>query len=94
MLDVHLVLYQLDDGQDEVGVTQPTEHVIEDGHILVLYALGDAVREGRQYHTGNVRGTLFDVAGYGKGVVVGITRHTDNQVDVSGFQYTARFLGC
>ena len=93
VVDVHLVLQQLDDGHDEVRVAEPAEDIVEDGHVLVLNALGDAVREGCQHHAGNVRVGGLDLAGHGEGIVVGITRHTDNQVDVGGFQYGTGLLG-
>ena len=54
MFYVHLVLYQLDDGENQVGIAQPAEHIVEDGHVLILNTLGDAVRERRQHHAGNV----------------------------------------
>ena len=43
VVNVHLVFYQLDDGQDEIRIAQPAEHVVEDTHVLVLDALSDAV---------------------------------------------------
>ena len=43
VLDIHLVLYQFDDREDEVGIPQPAEHIVEDGHILVLDTLGDTM---------------------------------------------------
>ena len=94
VLDVHLVFYELDDAQDEVGVAQPAEHVVEDGHVLVLYALGDAVREGCQHHTRHVGSHHLHVARYGEGVVVGIARHADHQVDVGGLQHAAGLFRC
>ena len=92
VFDVHLILNELDDAQDEVRVTQPAEYVVEDAHILVLDALRDTVRERRQHHARNVRGHPLYVACYGEGVVVGITRHTDHQVDVRRLQHVAGFL--
>ena len=89
MLNVHLVFYQLDDRQDEVGVAQPAEDIVEGGHVLVLYAFGDAMRERRQYHTGDVGRTHLHVAGHGKGIVVGVARHTDDEVYISGLQHIA-----
>ena len=93
MFDVHAVLYQFDNREDEVGITQPAEHVVEDGHILMLDTLGDTMREGGQYDTGNLRSRLLHIAGYGKGIIIGITRHTDNQVDICCLQHFLRLLG-
>ena len=93
MLDVHLVLDELDDGEDEVGVAQPAEHIVEDGHVLVLDALGDAMRERREHHAGNMRSHQLDIASYGKGIVVGITGHTDDQVDIGILEHMVSLLG-
>ena len=93
VLNVHAVLQQLDDGEDEVGVAQPAEHVVEDAHVLVLDALGDAVREGGQHHAGHLRGHLLHVTGHGEGIVIGITRHADDEVDVGGLQHLVGLLG-
>ena len=87
MVDVHLVLKQLDDRHDEVGVAEPAEYVVEHRHILVLDALGDTVRERRQHHAGNRRMRRLHLTGDGERIVVGITRHTDHQVDVGSLQY-------
>ena len=93
VLYVHLVLYEFDDGQDEVGIAQPAEHVVEDGKILVLHALGNSVREGRQHHTMYVGPFRLDVACHGEGVVVGVARHADDQVYVGGGEYLRCLLG-
>ena len=47
VLQVQAVLNQLDDGQQELGVAQPAEDVLEGGQVLVLHAARDAVAEGR-----------------------------------------------
>ena len=43
VLQVHLVLNQLNDGQEQLGVTQPAEHIFEDAQVFVLHALRNAV---------------------------------------------------
>ena len=43
VLDIHLVLNQFDNRQDEVRIAQPAEHIVESRHVLVLNALGDTV---------------------------------------------------
>ena len=37
---IHLILYQLDDGQEQLRVAQPTEHIVDCAQIL----MGDALR--------------------------------------------------
>ena len=86
VLYVHLVLNQLDNRKDEVGISQPAEHIVEDGHVFVLDAFGDTMREGRQHHTRYVGCHFLDDTRYGKGIVIGITWHTDDQVDVGRSQ--------
>ena len=82
VIDVHLVLKQFDDRHDEVGVAKPAEDIVEHRHILVLNTLGDTMRERRQHHAGNIRMSGLHLTGHCKGIVVGITRHTDHEVDV------------
>ena len=82
VLNIHLVLNQFDDGEDQVRIAQPTEHVIEDSHILVLDTFGDTMRERGEHHTRNLWSHLLHLTSYLKGVVVSITWHTDHQVDV------------
>ena len=92
MFDIHLILNQFDDGEDEVGIAQPAEHIVEDGHILVLHALGDTMTERRQYHAGHRRLDGFHLACHGKGIVIGSTRHTDDQVDAGLVEHMACLL--
>ena len=93
MVNVHLVLNQFDDRHDEVGITQPAEHVVEHRHILVLNTLGDTMRERCQYHARNVGMLCLDLTGHGEGIIIGITRHTNHQVDICSTKYLIGFLG-
>ena len=92
MLDVHLVLEQLDDRHDEVGVSQPTEHVVEHRHILVFYSFGDTVREWCEHHAGDIRMGSLHLSGNGKRIVVGITGHTYHEVHVDGLHHCTRLF--
>ena len=92
MVEIHLVLDELDDGHDEVGVAQPAEHVVEAAHVLVLHAPGDAMREGGEHHAGYLGEALLDGAGHGEGIVVGIAGHTDDEVDVGRLQHVLSLL--
>ena len=92
MFQIHLVLHELDDGEDEIGIAQPAEDIVEDGEILVLHAPGDTMRERGKHDTVQVGETLLDGAGHGKGIVVGIARHTEHQVDIGGLQYLLGLL--
>ena len=72
VLQVHAVFYQLDDGEDEVGVAQPTEYVIENRQVFVFHALGNTMREGRKYHAMDIGKLVLDGARHGERIVVGI----------------------
>ncbi len=87
VLDVHLVLYQLNDRKDEVGITQPAEDIVEHTHVLVLNAARDAVTERGEHHTRHLGELRLHVAGHGKSVVVGIARHADDEVDARRFHH-------
>ena len=92
MLDVHLILNQLDDGKDEVGIPQPAEHIIENRQVLILHTSGNAMRERCQYHARHLWETMFHGTCYIEGIIVSITRHTDHQVDIRAFQYLSSLL--
>ena len=87
MVYVHLILDELDDREDKVGIAQPAEYVVKDGQILVLHTLGDAVRERGEHHA--VYGGKLDLDGacHGKGVVVGVAGHTYHEVYVGGLEH-------
>lgn len=54
VLQVHLVLYQLDDGNQQVGVSQPAEHILKGTEVFIGNTLGDAVAERGKYHHRNL----------------------------------------
>ena len=81
VLDVHLVLYQFYDGEDEVGVSQPAEDIVEHTHVLVLNAASDTMTERGEHHTRHLRELRLHIACHRESVVVRITRHADHEVD-------------
>ena len=81
MLQVHLVFYQLDDGHQQIGVSQPAEHILEDAQVFMLHSFLDAMRERCQYHQRKMRIFLFNIAGNVEGIAIVRARHTDNQVE-------------
>ena len=87
VLEVHLVLDELDDGENEVGVAQPAEHIVEDAEVLVLHALRYAMRERREHHVVHIRKSRLYVPRHRERVVVGIARHADHEVDVHGAEH-------
>ena len=94
MVDVHLVLHQLDDGQDEVGIAQPAENIVEDAQVFVLDALRDAVGERSQHHAVDAGELRFHGSRHVEGVVVGIARHADDEIYLHCGQHALGFVGC
>ena len=93
VVQIHLVLYQFDDREYEVGIAQPAEYVVEDRQVFVLHALGDAMRERSEHYAVHVGKLVLDVAGHGEGVVVGVAGHTYHQIYVGGLQHLLGLLG-
>ena len=80
VLYVHLVLYQLYDGEDKVGIAQPAEHILEDAQVHVLHTPADAVREWSKHHARCSGRHLLHGVRHVEGVVVNVARHTDDEV--------------
>ena len=93
MLDVHLILEQLDNRHNQVGVTQPAEDIVEHRHILVLNTLGNTMREGSKHHAGDTWMGCLDLTRHCESVVVGITWHTDDQIDVGSLEHLIGLIG-
>ena len=92
VVDVHLVLNELDDGEDEVGVAEPAKDIVEDAQVLVLHALADAVGERSEHHAVDVGELLLDASRHGESVVVGISGHADDEVDLRRAENLLRLL--
>ncbi len=92
VFQVHLVFYQLDDGEEQVGVAQPAEHVVEDGEVHVLHALPDAVAERGKHDDGNGGIVRLYAQRDVEHVAVVRARHADNQVEDVPLQLLLRFL--
>ena len=93
LFEVHFVLDELDDGEQEVGIAQPAEDILKDTEVLVLHAPGDAVAEGGQHHQRDLGETLLDVAGNAEHIVVFGTGHTDDEVEGSALEFNFGFFG-
>ena len=93
VIEVHFVLNEFDNREEEVGVAQPAEDVFEDAQVLVLHTRGDAVTEGREHHEGDGGVALFDGAGDVEGFAVVRARHDDDEVERCALQFAPRFFG-
>ena len=81
VFQVHLVLDELDDGQQQVGVPQPAEDIFEDAEVFVLHAGGDAVAERREHHQWQFLIAVLYGAGNVKDVGRVGARHDDDEVE-------------
>ncbi len=84
MLQVHAVLHELDDAQEQFGVSQPAEHVLKGREILVLHPAGDSVAEGCEHHDGHTGIVVLDGARDVEDTVVLGGGHADDQVYLLG----------
>ena len=50
------------------------------------------MRERREHHAGDIRMSRLDLTGHRKGIIVGITRHTDHQIDIRRVQHLIGLL--
>ena len=91
VFEVHLVLDEFYDREDEVGIAEPAEHVFEYREVFVHYPLRDAMREWREHHAWNVGKLPLHRPRHGEGVVVGISWHTYHEVDARGGEHFGGF---
>ncbi len=61
--------------------------------VFVLHSLGDAMGERGEYHTVDIRELALDITRHIEGIVVGIARHTDDEVDDGGAQHLGSLFG-
>ena len=92
VFEVHAVLNQLDNRENQVRVAKPAEHIVENREVLVGHPSRDAVRERRQHHAAHVGTLLLDLPCHRESVVVGVARHRNYQVDVRRLHHLARLL--
>ena len=92
VLQVHLVLYQLNDGKQKIRVAQPTEHIIEIGKIHVLHALAYAMAKRSKHHDGNRRIVFLNAQSNVEHIVVVRSRHANHQVKGGAGQFLFRFF--
>ncbi len=91
VVGVHLVLEELDDGQEEVDVAQPGEDVVYPGEVFVGEPAGYFLGEGGQDDDGHPGVEVADAAGACEGLADVVAGHHDDEVealdgeDVEGF---------
>ena len=77
---VHLVLDELDDGDDELRVAVPAEDVVEPRAVLLLQAAVDVLREGGEQRHGNLRVALLDDLREGEDIRLADVVHREDEV--------------
>ena len=83
VLQVHLVLDEFDDTEQQFRIAKPAEYVFECRQVLVLHPSCHTMAEGCEHHDGDVGVMAFHTACNVEHVVVLCRRHTDNQIYVA-----------
>ena len=78
LADIHPVFHQFDDGQQQVGVAQPAEHVIDGRGVGMDQVLGHFTRKGSEQHDGDAGILVFDTLGNLERFHAFVARHVDN----------------
>ena len=94
VIEIHFVFNQFDDGEQQIGVSQPAEDVFEVGKVFVLDARCDAVAEGGEYDQGDVLEAMFDAACDVEGVAVVSAGHDDDEVEGVAVEFSPGFGFC
>ena len=81
MLQIHLVLHQLNDRNQQIGIAQPAENVLESTQILIDNPFGNTVTERSQNDDRNVFIFLLDMPSDVETVIISRARHTNHQVE-------------
>ena len=67
---VHFVLDQLDDGKQQIGISQPAKNIVHARNILFLKHPRNRFRKRREQHDGDIRKFVLDDFRLGKNFVV------------------------
>ncbi len=93
MLHIHVIFYEFDNGQYQIGIAKPTEDIIEDGEVFILHTTRDAMRERREDDAWQLRVALFDGTRHIKGIIVGIAWHAQCEVNIIVIKHMRCLLG-
>ena len=93
MFKIHLILYQLDDRKNKIGVAKPAEDIIEDTQVFILHTLGNTMRERRKNNTMDIGKLTLDVARYVEGIIISIARHANHQINDGRTQHGSSLFG-
>ena len=83
MLQIHLVLHEFDDTEQQFRVAQPAEHIFKGREVLVLHTPCHTMAERREHHDGYVWRVVFYTSCNVEDIIVLCRRHTDHQVYIA-----------
>ena len=94
VIEIHFVFYQLNDRQQQIGVSQPAEDVFKVGEVFVLDASCDAVAEGGENDKGDVLEAMFDAACNVEGVAIVCAWHHNDEIEGVAVEFSPGFSFC
>ena len=91
VVEIHLVLNEFDDGEEQFCVAQPAEHILKYGKVLILHPLCDAMAEWGEDHNRDFLVFRLDFASDVEHVAASGSRHADDEFKSGAFQFLFRF---
>ncbi len=92
MFHIHAIFDEFDDGQQQIGIAQPTKNIIDSAQIFFFQGFGNPLGKRGQNHNGNMRMLGLNVFCHLKHLAVVHVRHANNQFITIGFQLVHGFL--
>ena len=92
VIQIHLILNQFDDGQQQFRITQPAEHIFEHTQIFILHTARDAMREGSEHHNGECRELSLDASSNIEHIIISRSWHTNDQIKLRPANQSCRIL--
>ena len=80
MLQIHLILDQLDDGQEQIRISQPAKYIFKYTQIFMFHTRPDTMGKRSQNDQRNMRIFLLDLTSDIKRIAVVGSGHTDYQI--------------
>lgn len=92
MLQIHLVFDQLNDRHQQIGISQPTEHIVECTQIFVCNPFGNTMTERCQDDNRYLFVLLLNMTPDIKTIVISRTRHANHQIERYTFKLPQRLF--
>jgi hypothetical protein len=94
VVGIHLILDQLDNRQQQVGVPQPAENIIDGGEVLLLQPQAHLAVEVGQHHDGDIVIFFLYTLGQVKRIDISDIQHLNHQVDLLALHDLKGLPGC